>query len=292
MDLNKNKISDEKVEIKINKKMRMWHRYKNFCIGGVAVLAILIISVTILKSCQSKEKDEFATGGSNTTVAQDTTQTQDQTTGASKDENQNTTAAQASGGVYAVSGTAQGEDYTSKSYYDNAVFLGDSIISGISYYNYVDSSRVFSDGNLTSDKATAYVDQIKAKNPSKVFIMVGLNDLNYGTRGADAIYGFISELVSQIQSAVPNANVYVLSLLPVTQTFEAKPNVKITQNGINDVNDKLKELASKPKVGFIDVASAYKDGSGYLNSSFTGNGSNLYNEYYPFLLNGIAGAVK
>jgi hypothetical protein len=43
---------------------------------------------------------------------------------------------------------------------------------------------------------------------------------------------------------------------------------------------------------YIDVASAFKDGTGYMTASFTGNGSNIYNEYYPFLLNGIAGVIK
>ena len=41
--------------------------------------------------------------------------------------------------------------------------------------------------NLTTTKAVAEVDSVAQLNPSKVFIMVGLNDVNFGSKSAEAI---------------------------------------------------------------------------------------------------------
>ena len=301
MDSNKNSIEDGKTQIKLNRKMRMWHKYRNFCIAGVGILVVLFLVAVIYKGIRSIDRQSTVTTAQSqaavTTAAQTTADTQTtaavQTTAAA----QTTTAAQATTAQsqttkYAVTGPAAAQEYTSKDYYSGAVFLGDSIVSGISYYNYLPASQVFADGNYTTDKTAGSIDSIVAAKPSKVFIMIGLNDLNYGTRSADQVVSNISGIVSQIKTALPSTNVYILSLLPITQAFEAKTTVHITQAAINDVNDKLSEQAASMNAVYVDVASAFKDGSGYMTASFTGNGSNIYNEYYPFLLNGIAGVVK
>ena len=91
---------------------------------------------------------------------------------------------------------------------------------------------------------------------------------------------------------MPSAQVYIISIMPVTSDFEARTKTNIKQTAIDEVNQKLQEQAASKQVGFIDAASAFKDGTGYLSTTYTGNGTNLYNRYYPFLLNGIAEAVK
>ena len=122
--------------------------------------------------------------------------------------------------------------------------------------------------------------------------MVGLNDANYGTRSAQTIAENIMAIASQIKTASPNTNVCVLSLLPITQEFEAKANVNAKQSVIDEINNIVMAACPSNSVTYVDVATAFKDASGYMNPQYTGNGSNIYNEYYPFLLNGIAGVVK
>ena len=67
--------------------------------------------------------------------------------------------------------------------------------------------------------------------------MVGLNDVNYGTRSAQTIAENIMWIATQIKTASPTTNVYVLSLLPITQAFEAKANVNAKQSVIDEVNN-------------------------------------------------------
>ncbi|MFQ8902826.1 MAG: hypothetical protein ACLR7D_14140 [Lachnospira eligens] len=93
--------------------------------------------------------------------------------------------------------------------------------------------------------------------------------------------------MKQSRVAVPTANVYVLSVLPVSQRFESSSKVK--QANIDSLNSKFSENAASLGITYIDVASVYKDGSGYFGSSYTDSGYNLKSGYYAFLLNGIAG---
>lgn len=294
MDLKKNNQETGKNEIKLNRKMRLWHKYKNYCITGGGLLAVLLVCIIVFKACSGSKapSPQPSTQAATTLAAQEET-----TTAASGGQEETTTAQQTAapgGRVYTVSGKAAEQEFSSKDAFANAVFLGDSIISGISYYGYLDDSQVISDGNMTSDKAIDYVDQVLSASAAaeKVFIMVGLNDANYGTRGADAVAGYIGQVVSRIKEARPALKVYVISVLPVSQSFEAKANIKVRQSLLDEINQKLSEQIPALDAGFIDISGAYKDGTGYLNPSFTGNGSSINNAYYPFLLNGIAGAVS
>lgn len=285
-----------KSEIKLNRKMRMWHKYRNYAIGGAGLIIIIFVCAFVIKNIGGGASE--AANGETTANQQSTEIAQDQTTsqeipGTEETEPETTTEApKQKTYVYKLEGTADSQDFTTKDSYGSSVFLGDSIADGISYYGYLGSSSVVSDGNLTIEKAKDKVSQATSSNPSKVFLMVGLNDINFGTKSADRIVTGILELADQTKQSASSADVYVVSIMPITKQFEAKPTTNIKQSVIDEINQKLQEQLPSHQVGFIDAASAFKDGTGYLGSSYTGNGSNIYNEYYPFLLNGIANSIQ
>lgn len=293
INLKEQKNTEEKTEIKLNRKMRTWNKYKNYVIIGGSVLVLIIAMFFILRGCgndQSKPQEQTTTPQASLDEA---TNTEPTTAGETTTQEQTTTQAAAqNGGVYQISGTASEQEYVGKDRFAGATFLGDSITSGYAYYGYIDEANVIYDNNMTSDKAADYIDEVVATNPSRVFIMVGLNDLNYGTRGTDAVVDYTMELVTQLKSRLPSAQIYVLSVLPITSSFEAGTNINITQSGIDELNSKLQTRVVENGASYIDAAAAFKDGTGYMGTAYTGNGSNLYNEYYPFLLNGIAGVLQ
>lgn len=283
--------------VRLNRKMRLWNKYRNYIIGAAAVIVVIIIFAVILKSCGSKKNNSKNDNNTTQNVSMESTEKQatvSQNTNESQtqDTKQETTKSAHAATTVTISGSAEKQDYSSSDSFANSAFLGDTIISGISYYGYVDSSRVISDNNMTSDKATDKVSAVAALNPDKIYVMVGLNDLNYGTRSANDVAGYIETLVGQLKSAVPGARVYVISLLPITKNFESKSNIKIKQSEIDSLNKALSDKTAQAGFTFIDIAGAFKDGTGYFGSSYTGNGSNLNNSYYPYLLNEIAGASK
>ena len=300
-----------KNEIKLNKKMRMWNKYKNLvyvCVGVVAAVVVCIAAYKgITGSSDNTDKKSAAqttVAGNNTTQSTQSQNITQQTTTVAGNAAQTTiagntqqttmaNAAQAAGVTpLTLAGPAQAQEYTSRDYYNGSIFIGDSIIDGIAYYNYIDSAQIYADGNNTTDKTEKYLDDIIKLTPARVFIMVGLNDANYGTRSAQTIAENIMAIASQIKTASPNTNVCVLSLLPITQEFEAKANVNAKQSVLDEINNIVMAACPSNSVTYVDVATAFKDASGYMNPQYTGNGSNIYNEYYPFLIIGIAGVVK
>ena len=289
---------ETKPEIKLNRKMRMWNKYKIFCIIAAVILVVVIVVVATVKGI---------TGGKNKQVAEKPTPSQKQsqtyvpeattaagvTTAAeqtTKQEETTTTQAAPSGSGLKLSGSAEAVEFTKKDYYSDSVFMGDSVISGIESYGYLDN--VVGNVNATSGKLESYVSEAMKSNPSKVFIMVGHNDANYGTIKEESLASNITDIVEEIHKKKSSTKVYVLSITPITSAYEKKSSTNVKQSYIDKANSLIEENASSGKYTYVDVASAYKDTNGYMKTDCTGNGINLKNSYYPFLLNGIAEAVK
>ena len=283
---------ETKSQIKINKKMRLWNKYRMLCIiAGVVIVVIIAGTVAVKNITGNKNNNDVA--DNITTTALQTQNNELQTTTAA----QQTTAAQeqtttqaAAGSTLKLAGSASAEQFTKKDFYNGTVFLGDSVISGIAGYGYLDN--VYGNVNATSAKLEDYVSAAMANNPSKVFIMVGHNDANYGTIKEEALSDHIVSIVEAIHKSNSSAKVYVLSITPITSAYENKKSINVKQSYIDTANKLIEQKAATGKYTYIDVASAYKDDSGYMKTECTGNGINLTNSYYPFLLNGIADLAK
>lgn len=279
---------DAKPQIKLNRKMRLWNKYRTICIMAVVVIVVVIMASVVVKRINS---DNSGSQGADialatTTAAAPETTAAEQTTAAQEQ----TTAADTSSVKLKLAGTAAAEQFTQKDFYTNTVFMGDSIVSGISSYGYL--TNVVGNVNATSAKLQSYVDEAMSSNPSKVFIMVGHNDANYGTIKAETLAENITEIAAAIHQKNSSTKVYVLSLTPITTAYEKKTSVNVAQSYLDSANSLIESNASASTYTYIDVASAYKDNSGYMSTEYTGNGINLTTSYYPFLLNGIAEVAK
>ena len=293
-------------KIQLNRKMRLWNKYKNPIIGVISVIVIVAIVAVVLRACSigkpagADKTTQAGKNNSSSMMAEATTKqasdsgSQQITTQAQTETQPVTQAATlvSSGSVVKISDAADEEEYTSQDSFSDAVLFGDMIIAGIEDYGYMGSANVVSDNNLTTDKALNYISDVKDKNPSKVYVLVGLNDLNYGTRSGEDVAERIGNIVSSLKENIPSAKIYVVSLLPITSDFESKSSVKIKQTDIDAANKKLAEDATSMGMTFIDIADSFKDGSGYLNTKFSTGGYNLNHNYYPFFLNKLAGAAK
>lgn len=285
-------------EIKLNRKMRMWNKYRIFCIIAAVILVVVIVVVAAVKGITGDKNKQVAENptpsqGQSQTYVPEATTTAVETTGAeqtTKQEETTTTQAASSGSGLKLSGSAEAETFTNKDYYSDTVFMGDSVISGIESYGYL--NNVVGNVNATSGKLESYVNEAMKSNPSKVFIMVGHNDANYGTIKEESLASNITDIVAAIHKKNSSTKVYVLSITPITSAYEKKSSTNVKQSYIDKANSLIEENASSGKYTYVDVASAYKDTNGYMKTDCTGNGINLKNSYYPFLLNGIAEVVK
>ena len=109
-----------------------------------------------------------------------------------------------------LSGTAEVQDNTSSDHYKNAMFIGDFVISGISGFGFASDSQVIASNSMTSDKLSGYMDEFVSNSPDSVYIMVGINDLNYGSRSVEDIYNYEKSFIEELKSKLPDTDVYVL----------------------------------------------------------------------------------
>jgi len=298
--MNKQKVSNRSEQnisdIRINKKMRLWNKYKNCVIGFAGIIAVLFLVILVFRGCGKTGSNENKDGkGTNQIIASlkdSSIQTTQSVTEQTDSTTQPTTLAASVNKIYTTTKVLAKEDFTASSFYDNSVFLGDFIVSGIEYYGFLGKNKVISDTNLTTDKALNNVDQLVSYAPQKVFIMLGINDLNYGVRGIDTIASNYATLIGQIKAKLPSAKIYILSVLPITQSYEAKTNVYIRKANLDQLNSKLKEMVLTSGVDYIDLSTPFQSSTGYLNESVTSNGLNISSDYYGFLLNTIADMLK
>ena len=165
-----NNGKDTKSSVKLNRKMRMWHKYRNYCFGAAGVLVALVICVAVIRFMGRSSSDNKQQAAVPPTTAQQTTQnetqpvTQAPTVAATEapttqPATEATTAAPSNSGILAIDGPAGEADFTTQDYYSDAVLFGDSIIGGIQEYGFLNSAHVVAGNNLTTTKAVAEVDR-------------------------------------------------------------------------------------------------------------------------------------
>lgn len=140
------------------------------------------------------------------------------------------------------------------SFFDDALFIGDSITTGLYLYGYLDESLVYAKLGLAPSTALeSEIDgvtinsKIKANNPKKIYIMLGTNSVGYSD--GNYLANCMGELVQHI-SQITKAKVYVLSIPPITYYAEADYDNALTTSAINEYNAALKSVIRAQRQNF------------------------------------------
>ncbi len=164
------------------------------------------------------------------------------------------------------------DTYFDKDYFEDALFIGDSISTGISLYGFLDSENVFATQGLapstvltTEIDGKTFSDKIASFKPGKIFIMLGTNSVGYAD--AEYLVESMKTLISDITSTC-KSKVYVLSIPPVTKDAEADQSNYLTIEAINEYNKKLKEVVDGTSAEFIDFNAVLSDADGYFNEDY------------------------
>lgn len=139
----------------------------------------------------------------------------------------------------------------------NALFLGDSVTESISFYEFIDDSRVIGQKGLTIDKAEENIDKLKAANTKNIFILLGTNDLQSGMDKATFIKQYAA-FIDHIKENLPQSDIFIQSILPIDKNMEAsRPN--LVNSRIDEFNKALMELCIEKEVSYLNVATILKD---------------------------------
>lgn len=174
------------------------------------------------------------------------------------------------------------------SYFDDAIFIGNSRTQGLFLYTGLSSTSYTYQGlkvdtvftekviNMNGQKITI-ADAVKQNhNFSKAYIMLGINELGWKVR---SLYvEKYKEIIAMIREVNPNAVIYVQSILPVTQVVSEKDKVYNMTN-IREFNQLLKDMCRDTNTIYLNVSEAVEDTNGYLPEEASSDGIHLNRSY-------------
>ncbi len=163
---------------------------------------------------------------------------------------------------------------------ENIVFFGDSITNGYKIEEFYPKNNVINSGisgNIT-ENLLERMDDVYKYNPSKVFLLIGINDLNRGY-SSDEILSNMQKIINNIKTHRKYTKIYIESIYPINRNvFEDKDysfNEDITNDTIKEINDKIKDMCKENNVQYIDVFSNLLDSEGNLKDIYTKEGLHL-----------------
>lgn len=168
-------------------------------------------------------------------------------------------------------------------YFDDAVFLGDSRTEGFHLYSGLKTGKyLYATGATVSSVFTKAVETPQGRMPlldalqrtdcGMIYVMLGVNEL--GWNGTDTFRNQTAKLIERIQADHPDAVLVLQSILPVSSRQDAKGSY-VNNRRIDAYNQVLQELAAEYGVTYLHVAEAVADESGCLRADWNFDGVHL-----------------
>lgn len=171
------------------------------------------------------------------------------------------------------------------------VFVGDSITEqGLNWAIRFNDLRVRNRG-ISGDMTygvLARLNELKAAPPKAIFLKIGVNDIfNFHyikqVKNLSSISENIEKVVTQLNEALPNTQIYVQSILPDYRDF-------ITQMA-QTVNKQIKAI-KHARFTYIDLHPAFLGAQGTLNEALTTDGTHLNEAGYALWVKQLAPIMK
>lgn len=172
------------------------------------------------------------------------------------------------------------------------IFLGDSLTAGVDWTKLFGDIRIRNMG-IGMDYTVwllQRLDRITKLKPSKLFIMVGIADLNNLYVNMDTIIENYRTIINTVSESSPETKIYFQSVLP-------KQGYASSYLSLNDdiikLNHLLEQLCTEYDfVTFIDLHTLFKTLDNQLNPDYTYDGGHLNGKGYLVWKSAIEAYVK
>lgn len=162
---------------------------------------------------------------------------------------------------------------------DNFLFLGDSITELYPLEEYYDNLPVVNSGisgNITTDILNDMKTRVYQYNPTKVFLLIGTNDLNSTDEDiVDVTFDNIKEIINEIKENRSDATIYVESVYPVNSVIENNVVTNRTNKKVKELNKKLSNYCDEESCEYINLYDDLIDEEGNLKTEYTEDGLHL-----------------
>lgn len=135
------------------------------------------------------------------------------------------------------------------SLFGKAAIIGDSRAEGFTAYGFLTTANVYAKMGASCRKASDYLATVQKQSPQQIFFTYGTNDVEGMWNSAKDYVNAYSAIIKSYQKAVPNAEIYVVSIIPITQKALTKhPNMK----HIAEYNAALKQMCTSLGTTYVD----------------------------------------
>jgi hypothetical protein len=174
------------------------------------------------------------------------------------------------------------------SYFDDALFIGDSRTVGLYEYGGLGNAEVFAHSGMSiykvfkeefelrSGEKTTLNQVLETKQFSKIYIMLGINELGYDFEQTIGRFAEAIELIRQMQ---PQALVFIQANLHITNKKSEESDLFNNIN-IDKFNQAVSQLADGKQIFYMDVNPLYDDENGGLSEEYTSDHAHILGKYY------------
>ena len=179
------------------------------------------------------------------------------------------------------------------SWFDDAVFLGDSRTEGLQlfsglkhgsflwlrdavlYRGELPKYALFGDG----EEKVTMLQALGQKEYGAVYIFTGLNELE---RSPEYFREKLTAFLDRVLELQPRAVVYLQTVLPVNEAAVRGSGLpaSITNAGVEAFNGVIREVAAEKQVLLLDTAEVYRGEDGQLPAEMTSDGCHFKAKYY------------
>lgn len=180
--------------------------------------------------------------------------------------------------------------------FDNCVFIGNSRF--VSFKNYGLCKNVYAVVGLTVDtiftksasaNGTTVINSLYGKDYDKVILMLGDNECGWPYQ--DVVIERYAKVVDAVRDRVPNAEIYIHAVLPISAEAHAKNEYGCNNNVINSLNLKIKEFCANEGIKYIEQPSCLKASDGSLLAEAASDGVHLNKTYSEIWLDYLKNTI-
>ncbi len=181
--------------------------------------------------------------------------------------------------IYGDAGAVRAAEYefeqVDESYFDDALFIGDSRTVGLrDYTDLSEHGDFYCETSLTIYKVLeenfkgkgTVKEALASQNYGKIYIMVGINELGRGT--TEDFMGKYTEVIDTLRELEPDAKIFIQAIMRVSGQKNSEDAI-FNNSNINARNNAIATLADNKQIFYIDVNEVVCDEEGNLNSEYT-----------------------
>ena len=282
-----------------------------FFLGAFVVILLLAIPITVLIEAPGKLS---ATDSSSASIAQSQPEGQDTASQSTASEQTGEQVPVQSG----IVGPQKQEDAgavvpvtaslvslwengrVDMSYFDDALFIGDSLTQGFQIYSSSFENATYAAyvgvgpkelmqgtvSNINGEQVSA-IDEILAANAGKVYILLGTNSLQNLTD--EAFIKYYNDFLDYLLPQLPAETVYYIQAIPPVSAEKAAADESYALSRIQSVNDQLAQMAYTRGLNFVNLYAGLEGEDGALRAEYaSGDGIHLndagYNAWREYLI--------